>query len=82
MNRAADSAQIGTCGLDRLAHSLDLVRGQVVYNDDIARLELRCQNLLGPGAKGHAVHRPVEDARCDETTICQATEEGVVFQRP
>jgi hypothetical protein len=38
-------AQFSTGRLDGLAHVLDLVSGQVVHDDDIARLERRHQAL-------------------------------------
>ena len=37
--------------------------GEIVEDDDIARPQPRCENLLDIGAEPTAIHRPIEDHR-------------------
>ena len=52
---------------------------EIVHDDDVARLELRDENLLNIGAEAFAVDWTVEQARCGETVASQGAEES---QRP
>ena len=69
-------AQLGAVGLDRLADAGDLVGGEIVHDDDVARPQLRGQHLLDPSAGRCTVHGAVGDVGGDEAARGQAADEG------
>ena len=68
--------QAGTSVLNALAHALDLVCGEIVHDDDIARLELWRQNLFDIGEEGGAMHRAIEQHRRAQAVQAQPSGEG------
>src|SRR3954451_21038762 len=61
---------------DRLLDPGDLVKGEIVHRDHVARLQRRCQHLLDVGADHRTVHRPIEHKRCDDPARPQARHDG------
>jgi len=55
------------------------VAAEIVHDDDVARLQLRNENLLNVGAEAFAVDWTVEQARRGEAIAAQGANEG---QRP
>ena len=64
---------------DQAAQGRRLVATEIVHDDDVARLELRNENLLNVGAEAFAVDWTVEQARCSEAVTAQGAKE---CQRP
>ena len=56
-----------------------LVAAEIIYDDDIAWLKLRNENLLNIGPEAFAVDGAVEQARCGEAVAAQGAKES---QRP
>ena len=56
-------AQRGARGLDRRAHGVGLVGGQIVHHDDVAGLERGGQHLLDPRQERQPVHGAIEHHR-------------------
>ena len=50
-------------GLDRSAHDVRLVGGQIVHHDDVAGLERGSQHLLDPRQECRPVHGTIEHHR-------------------
>ena len=48
--------------LDGVANAVDLVRAEVIYDDDVAGLQRRHQDLFDVGQEADAVDRAIEDA--------------------
>ena len=63
-------------GGDQLLDALDVMRGEVVGDDDVARGERGDQDLFDVGEKTVAVHRAVDDARRGEAGDPQASDKG------
>jgi hypothetical protein len=71
--------QIPQCcagGGDQLLDPVNVMRGQVVRDDHVARGERRDQDLFDVGEKTVAVHRPVDDARRGQSGDPQASDKG------
>src|SRR6201986_2404071 len=64
---------------DQAAQGSRLVTAEIVHDDDVARLELRDENLLNIGAEAFAVDWAVEQARGREAVTAQGAKE---CQRP
>jgi hypothetical protein len=62
-----DEQQACPRGLDRLAHATDLMRTQIVHNDDIAGFQGWDQDLLDIGAEHLTIDGAIEHARCGQT---------------
>jgi hypothetical protein len=67
--------EAGAGALDRRPGAADLVGRQIVQDDDIARREGGCEEGLGIGCEGVAVHRPVDDHGCREAAEAQARDQ-------
>lgn len=65
-----------TSGLDGSNNAGDLVRAQIVHHHNITRLQHGDQYLLYPGAKGIAIDRAIEHARCHQAAGTQGADEG------
>ena len=65
-------AQRRARGLNSLAHTVDLVRAEVIHHDDVARVQLRRQHLLDPGDEGLAVDGAIQDAGCGQAAFTQS----------
>lgn len=61
---------------DGLACLLSLMTSQIVENDDVALFQGGDKGLFDPGREGHAVDRPVQDERRDDTVMPQPGQEG------
>lgn len=61
---------------DQVIHLIALVSGQVVHDDDVARLEGRAQHLIDVDEEGLAVHRAVQHERRGQAVATQAGGEG------
>src|SRR3954470_20664989 len=61
---------------DRLFDPGDLVKGEIVHRDHVARLQRRCQHLLDVGAEHRTGHRPIEHKRRDDAARPQARHDG------
>ena len=68
--------QAGARVLNALAHALDLVRGQIVHDNDIAGLEFGRQDLFDIGEEGGAMHRAVEQHRRTQAAQAQTSGKG------
>ena len=85
-----DGIEIGTVGrqleqsgaypLDGQAHSLSLVGGEIVHDDDVAGRQGRGQNLLDIGLEGSRVDGPVDDTGSSEIIAAESGEEGTGLQ--
>ena len=85
--RHLDRIEVGTVGrqkadsragrLDRRADLGLLVDGEIIEDDDIPRLERRCQHLLHVRAKADGVDRPIEDGRRREPIGAQRGDDRV-----
>ena len=62
-------------GFDGFSDAGDLVRVEIVHDDEVARLERRDEDLFDIGAKFLAVDRAVEDARRGEAVVAQSGDE-------
>ena len=62
-----DEHQARTGRFDRLAHAADLMRAQIVHDDDIAWFQRCDQDLLDIGQKHRAVDGAIEHARRHQT---------------
>lgn len=81
-----DGIEIGTVGRQieemrtlrfyGLANAFDLVGGQVVHDDDIARLENGRQELLGPGLECLAIHWTVKRHGGCDAIMAQGGQKG------
>lgn len=69
-------AQQGACLFDGLFHAPDLVRGEVVHNDDVAPSQLRSQHLLHLGHEGLGVDGTIEHAWRRQVVLAQCAHEG------
>jgi hypothetical protein len=63
-------------GFDRRAGAVDFMGRQIVKGDDVARREAGCEEGLGIGGEGVAVHRPVDDHGRGEAAEAQARDQG------
>src|SRR3954452_9307811 len=61
---------------DRLLDPGDLVKGEIVHRDHVARLQRRCQHLLDVGAEHRTGHRPIEHKRRGDAARPQARQDG------
>ena len=61
---------------NRLAHTGDFVRGEIVHDDGIAAIERRGQTLPDIGDESWPVHRPIDHEGCDHPIVAQAGDEG------
>src|ERR1700733_9163263 len=66
-------------GLDRLSGAMNLVRGQIVHDHDVARPQLGSERLFDIGEKGLTVHRAVEDHGSSDAVGTQPGGEGGGF---
>src|ERR1700689_2307104 len=66
-------------GLDRLSDAMDLMRGQIVRDDDVAWPQLGNERLFDIGEKGLAVHRAVEAHGRRDPVVTQPGGEGGGF---
>ena len=66
-------------GLDRLSDAMNLVRGQIVHDHDVARPQLGSERLFDIGEKGLTVHRAVEDHGSSDAVGTQPGGEGGGF---
>jgi hypothetical protein len=53
-------AQAGAGGFDGFAHAMDLVGGQIVHDDDVARSQGRCERLFDIGAESFSIHGAIK----------------------
>ena len=53
-------------GFDRVLDPVDVMRGEVIGDHDVAGCERGHENLCDVGQKAVAVHRAVNDARCGQ----------------
>ena len=63
-------------GGDQLLDAVDVMRGEVVGDDDVARGERGDQDLFDVGEKTVAIHRAIDDARRGEPGDPQARDKG------
>ena len=63
-------------GFDQLQDAVDVMRGEVVGDDDVARHERGDQDLFDVGEKTVAVHRAVDHAWCGQAGETQAGDKG------
>src|ERR1700733_4079517 len=63
--------EAGSDSSDGLPHLLALVGAEIVEDDDVARLEGRCEELLDIGAEAFAVNGAVEQAGRIDAVIAQ-----------
>lgn len=68
--------QASAGGLNRLAHTGNLVGGEVIEDKNIALGEGGHEELPDIGEEGLAGHRPVKHKGCDEAGAAQASAEG------
>ena len=68
--------ETGLFGLDGLTNTLDLVGGQIVHDDDVARIERRGQAVFHVGFESEATHGAVDDERGADPVMTQAGDEG------
>ena len=66
----------GAGAFDERLHALDVMRGEVVRDHDVAGLERGHQDLFDVGQKGVAVHRAIDDAGGRQAGDPQARDEG------
>lgn len=81
-----DRVEVGTIGrqikqrrpacLNGAPEAGDLVGGQIVHDDHVARPQSGRQHLFAPSPEGLAVHRPIEQHRRDEAGYGQPADEG------
>lgn len=64
---------------DGLAHSSDLVRWQVIENENVSWVKCRCKLLLYIGQEKLAIHRPINKKRSCQSCGPQACGEGHGF---
>src|SRR5665213_1723619 len=69
-------AEFCTAGLNSLPDAHDLVGGQIVHDDEVARAQGWRQHLLDPGQEAFAVHRSVQKHWCNEARKRKAADEG------
>jgi hypothetical protein len=69
-------SSFGAGGFDGLADAGDLVRVEIVHDDEVSGQKRGRQDLLDVGAKLLAVDRPVEPARRGEAVMAQGGDEG------
>ena len=74
--------QLRAAGLNRFAYAGNLVAGQIVSNDDVARAECRRQELFDIGAKRRAIDRTVQDQRGDNCIVPEASEKCCCLPMP
>lgn len=63
-------------GFDQLLHALDVMRGEVVRDHNVAALKCGDEDLFDVGEKGVAVHRTIDDAGSRQACDPQARDEG------
>jgi hypothetical protein len=63
-------------GFDQRLDAVDVMRGEVVGDDDVARRERGDQDLLDVGEKTVAVHRAIDHAWCGQAGETQAGDKG------
>lgn len=51
------------------------MRGEVIEDDDCAGRDLGDQHFTDVGGKGGAVHRALDDPRCNQRILCQARDQ-------
>src|SRR5205809_3148860 len=68
--------QYCACGFDRLSDTGNLMRAEIVHDDDIAEREGGNEELLDVSAEGLAVDRTVDDAGCRDLVVAQSGEKG------
>src|SRR5206468_5544015 len=61
-------------GLDQRLHALDVMRGEVVGDDDVAWRQRGDQDLFDIGEKTVAIHRAVDDTRRGQPGDSQASD--------
>lgn len=61
-------------GFDSLPHPLNVMRRQVIHDDDVARAECGREDLVEVGEEGVAVHRPIQEARCGQAIDAQGAD--------
>ena len=69
-------AQFGTGSLDRLTHAIDLVRTQIVHEDDVALAKCRREDLFDIPEERRPIHGAVDDIGSGETIDAQRGYEG------
>jgi hypothetical protein len=67
--------QLGAARLDRLANAGNLVRAQIVHDDDIATGQRRRQHLLDIGKERLSIDRSIEHAGSDQAVLAQTGDE-------
>src|ERR1700761_5640865 len=87
-----DRVEIGAIGgqeqqsrfgtLDQLAHASNLVRGQIVHDDDVARSERRDQHLLDKRQEQLTVDGTVEYGACRDAVATQRGDDGAGLPVP
>ena len=66
-------------GFDQPLNAVDVMRGQVVGDDDVAGRQRGDQDLCDVGEKTVAIHRPVDDAGRGQPCHPQAGDKGARF---
>jgi hypothetical protein len=69
-------AQRGAGGFDRVLDAVDVMRREVIGDDDVAGRERGDQDLGDVGEKAVAVHRAVDHPRCGQSGDAQAGDKG------
>ncbi|CAM4125934.1 hypothetical protein VRRI112168_15200 [Vreelandella rituensis] len=69
-------ASLGTPRFDRFSHAGDLMRAQVIHDDDVADAQRRGERLFHPGAKGGSIDGSIENQRGDQPLRTKGTKEG------
>ena len=68
--------KVHPCAFEALADTGNLVSGQIIDNDNAARLHLGDQAFLQPLAEDHAVHRAWQQVRGEDAIMRQACDKG------
>jgi hypothetical protein len=71
----------GAAFRDRLAHALDLVSGQVVHDDQVARTQRRRHGLLDLSQEARSVDRAIERPGRGQAVVAQRGDEGRAARR-
>ena len=67
---------MSTGRLDRCTNAGNLMSGQIVHHDDLARPQGRDEHLLDIGQKGRTVHRAVEHHGCGQAAKSERRDKG------
>jgi len=74
--------QGGPGGLDGELDAFDLVGGEVVADDQVAREQFRAQHFVQVSQEGRAIHGAIEQPRGGEAIVAQRGDEGGTLPVP